>query len=216
MGNQPVLGMPISKAEWNNDIPGFVSGKMYFSGGIGAVNLNYTLVNGLKKSIAPNWKSITVDKRNTWFVKAEYALTPHFGIGANVAFSGLDMNVSMDSVTSLNVPITGALKYRTWSALARINYHIIAENNFDLYVGAGIGFRANNFSVSANDPSTDRWNFPINLGFITRRIPNSIQIPTIGSDFTVGLRYHVLPPIAFYAEFGVAKSFLQGGITIRI
>lgn len=212
----PKLGMPYRTAEWNNDVPGFVKGKIYLSGGIGGLNLNYRIANAMKSSIAPNWKSVEIERRNTWFGKAEYALTPHVGLGVGFSYSGLNINVKMDSVTSMNIPIDGTLKYRTWSALARVNYHIIQENNFDLYIGTGLGFRANNFSVTDNDPIYDRWNFPIDLGIITRKIPHTLSVPTFGADFTVGMRYHILPPIAVYAEFGVAKSFAQGGITIRI
>ncbi len=212
----PRLGMPYKSGDWDNDVPGFTQGKFYFSAGIGTVNLNYVLASKLKNSIAPNWKHVTIDKRNTWYGKAEYAITPHLGLGLDLAYSGLDVNVSMDSVTSLNIPISGKLSYRTWSALARVNYHILEENNFDFYLGLGIGYRANNLSVTSNDTKTDRWNFPVDLGFITKRIPHTLRVPTIGGDLTLGMRYHILPPVAIYAELGLAKTFLQVGVTVRI
>lgn len=207
--------VPQGRASWDNDVPGFTKGKVYVSMGYGLINGNFIVANAIKKSVAKNWDNVGLQRRPTWMAKAEYALTPHWGLGAHFAIGGLGVNASIDSFISPGVRISGDLRYTTWSLLTRVNYHIFAENNFDLYVGAGIGFRANNLRVTSNDNLTDRWDFPVDLGFVEKRIPNTLSVPIIGADFTVGMRYHILPPVAVYAEFGVAKSIIQTGATIR-
>lgn len=207
--------LPQGRASWDNDIPGFTQGKVYISMGYGLINGNFIVANAIKNSVAKNWDNVTLQKRPTWMAKAEYALTPHWGLGAHFAIGGLGADASLDSFLSTGVKVSGNLRYTTWSLLARVNYHIFAENNFDLYIGTGIGFRANNLRVTSNDNLTDRWDFPVDLGFIEKRIPSTLSIPTVGADFTLGMRYHVLPPLAVYAEFGVAKSIVQAGATLR-
>lgn len=211
----PDLKLPMGKKDWNNDVPGFVKGKIYVAGGYGALNVNALLISTLRNSIAPHWDHVSAGMRPTWFLKGEYAITAHSGVGLYFAHSGLDVNVKLDSVTSMNIPISGKLSYRTWSALARYNYHFIAESNVDLYIGLGIGFRNSTLSVTDNDLNNNRWNFPVKLGAINRIIPHSLSIPTVGGDLTLGFRYHFLPPLAVYCELGLAKSFAQGGFVVR-
>lgn len=200
--------------EFGDEGTGFTQGRLYLSGGYGLINGNFIAANALKKSVGKNWENISLNKRPTWMVRAEYALTPHWGLGLNFATGGLGVHASLDSFISPDVRISGDLKYSTWSLLTRVNYHILADNKFDLYVGLGIGYRGNKVTVTSNDNITDRWNFPVDLGFIEKRIPNTLRIPFVGADFTVGFRYHVLPALAVYAEAGVAKSVLQTGITL--
>lgn len=204
----------IAHGETESDY-GIQPGHFNLSAGFGTLNLNAALVSGLKNSIAPKWDHLTVNKKSTVFVKGEYMLGAHSGVGFNYAWSGLDVAVNLDSMSSLNIPIQGKLKYRTMSVLARYNYHFFEASRFDLYLGAGIGFRNSRISVEDNDPGTDWWNFPVKLGTVTKYIPHSLNFPTIGADMTLGMKYYVLPPIALYMEFGMAKAFLQGGVSVR-
>lgn len=204
-----------SRTGWGDDAPGFSQGRVYISMGYGLINGSFIAANAIKRSVAKNWDNLSLSKRPIWMAKAEYALTPHWGLGAHFAIGGIGVNATLDSFISPGVRISGELSYSTWSLLTRVNYHIFTESNFDLYVGAGIGFRANNLRVSSNDNLTDRWNFPVDLGFVEKRIPKTLSVPTIGADFTMGMRYHILPPLAVYAEIGVAKSIFQAGATFR-
>lgn len=207
---------PTRMQEKDPDALGFAQGRFYVSAGIGVLNLNAALIRGLKNSIAPNWKGMTIDKMPTLFGKAEYAIARHHGVGLNFAYSGLDVNVSMDSLTRFNVPVRGTLSYRSWSLLGRYNFHFIAEKDLDVYLGLGVGFRNSKLTVTDNDPDKNRWNFPIDLGFASKYIPNSLSIPTVGADLTLGFRYNFLPFMGVYGEMGLAKSLLQGGLVFRI
>ncbi|MCC7297981.1 MAG: hypothetical protein IT244_06560 [Bacteroidia bacterium] len=207
------------KAEWDNDLYGFVPGKLYLNAGIGMVNLNSAAANKLKNTVAPNWKNIGVDGKSIWFAKAEYAVSAHSGVGLSFAHSGFDINASLDSLTKYNVPVSGTLSYRSWSLLGRYNFHFVAENRIDVYGGIGLGFRANNFKLIDNDPDKSWWNFPIDLAVVKKVIPANLpalSVPTFGAEMTIGVRYHVLPPLAVYAEFGTAKSIAQIGMTVRL
>lgn len=206
---------PVSAYE-TGDGSGFAQGKFYLSGGLGAFNFNSIVANKIKTSIAPRWKSVSVDGLPIWFAKAEYAVSRHSGVGLSFAHGGFSVTGRLpDSITKYNIPVEGELHYRTWSLTGRYNFHFIPESNFDLYAGIGLGFRNNKFEVKDNDPDKNWWNFPVDLSFVNKVIPNSLSIPTVGADFTLGMRYHIVPPLAVYAELGVAKSVAQGGIVLR-
>lgn len=194
---------------------GIEKGKFYITAGYGVVNLSAPLINGIKNSIDQQWASLVVKGYPIWMGKAEYSITPHSGIALNFAYTGVDINARLDSLNQFNAPIEGKLTYRTYSFLARYNYHLLVSNNWDVYAGIGVGFRANNFRVEDNDPNKDRWDFPIDLSFVTKRIPNKLSLPTVGGDFTFGVKYFILPGVAIYAETGIAKSILQTGLTVR-
>jgi len=83
-----------------------------------------------------------------------------------------------------------------------------------LYIGLGVGVRMNTVRVNSNDPLSDRWNFPVNLGFVEKRIPNSLSLPSLGADLTFGLAYSINPAISVYTEMGMAKSALQAGLRV--
>lgn len=106
------------------------------------------------------------------------------------------------------------LTYRSWSALARINYHVLNDDVWDLYMGLGIGLRMNTVRVTSNDPITDRWNFPVNLGIVEKHISNSLSFPSVGADLTLGLAYKLPKTMAVYTEMGMAKSALQAGLRV--
>lgn len=209
------LGGPkISAAKKDEGITGFSAQKLYISAGYGVINGNFIVASALKESVGKGWNEVSVVKRPTWFIRSEYALTPHWGLGINFAHGGVGFDVRLDSLTSQNVQVTGNLTYTTWSALTRVNYHIFTSNAVDVFLGAGIGYRANRVKVTSNDPVKDRWNFPVDLGFVSKVIPNTIGVPTVGADFTAGVRYFPHPSIALYTEFGLAKSIIQGGVTL--
>ena len=192
----------------------FTKGKTYISGGYGIINANFILARTLEKSLLKGWDDVNFSKVPNIYIKGEYAVSNHVGVGVNVATGGLIAHVAIDSVNNQNVRIAGDLTYRSWSALARINYHALNSGKWDLYLGLGVGIRMNTVKVTSNDPITDRWNFPVNLGIIERRIPNTISFPSIGADLTMGLAYHLSPSVALYSEVGMAKSAMQAGFRV--
>ena len=192
----------------------FTKGNTYISGGYGLINANFILARTLEKSLLNGWDEVNFSKVPNLYAKGEYAISNHMGVGLNVATGGLIANVAIDSLNNQNVRIAGDLIYRSWSALARFNYHVLNDERWDLYVGLGIGLRMNSVKVTSNDPLTDRWNFPVNLGIIEKQIPNSISFPSVGGDVTLGLAYDLSSHVALYTEMGMAKSALQAGLRV--
>ena len=72
----------------------------------------------------------------------------------------------------------------------------------DPYWGIGAGYKTGKWTFDSNDPDFGKTAFktPIPFGFET----------------TVGLRYYFTDMIGFYAELGIAKSVIQGGIAIKL
>ncbi|MEK0421273.1 MAG: hypothetical protein RLZZ161_1124 [Bacteroidota bacterium] len=192
----------------------FTKGNSYISCGYGLINANFMLARTLEKSLLNGWDEVNFSKVSNLYFKEEYAFTNHVGVGVNVSTGGLIAHVAIDSLNNQNVRIAGDLTYRSWSALARINYHFLNDEQWDLYAGLGLGLRMNTVKVTSNDPLTDRWNFPVNLGVFEKRIPNSLSIPTLGADMTVGIAYSLHPSLAIYTEMGMAKSALQAGLRL--
>lgn len=212
LGAGKLSGQEFARAEV--DYSAFTKGKTFVSGGYGLINVNFILARTLEKSLLSGWDEVNFSKVPNIYVKGEYALSNHVGVGLNIATGGLIAHVFLDSLNNQNVRIAGDLTYKSWSALARINYHALNHNQWDLYIGLGVGVRMNTVKVNSNDPLSDRWNFPVNLGFVEKRIPNSLSLPSLGADMTMGLAYSINPTISVYTEMGIAKSALQAGLRV--
>lgn len=214
LGAGQLSGQEFDRAEV--DYSAFTKGKTYFSGGYGLINANFILARTLEKSLLKGWDEVNFSKVPNIYVKGEYALSKHVGVGLNIATGGLNAHVFLDSLNNQNVRIAGDLTYKSWSALARINFHVLNDEQWDIYLGLGVGLRMNTVRVSSNDPLTDHWDFPVNLGVVEKRIPNSLSFPSLGADMTLGLSYSINPAISLYTEMGMAKSALQVGMRVGL
>ena len=206
---------PLRANDWNNDIYGHVKGKHYVSGGWGMLNLSAPLSNGIIHAISPSWNQITVSNRPIWFAKIERATGKHSGIGFSYAHGGFDLFARFDSIGDTRYSVNSKLSYRTSSYLFRYNYHFMPEKRFDIYVGAAVGYRTNNFKIVNNQPELKKLEIPVKMAGFNKYIPTSYAFGTWGGDMTVGFRYSILPPIAVYFESGLAKSIMQTGVVIR-
>ncbi|MBM3399994.1 MAG: hypothetical protein FJY15_05455 [Bacteroidetes bacterium] len=192
----------------------FAKGKTYISGSYGLINADFILARTLEEALKSAWDEGSFSKVPNLYAKGEYALSNHLGLGLNIATGGVIAHVAIDSLNSQNMQIAEDLTHRSWSALARINYHVLNDDVWDLYMGMGIGLRMNTVRVTSNDPITDRWNFPVNLGIVEKHISNSFSFPSVGADLTLGLAYNVSKIMAVYTEMGMAKSAIQAGLRV--
>jgi outer membrane protein W len=88
---------------------------------------------------------------------------------------------------------------KTFSFLARANYHLVKFKKLDPYAGLGIGYYHFLYSNELNN--NDRSKVPGNLGYSAQ----------------VGARYYFLPSVAAYMELGyIAGSVGQIGASIRL
>ena len=143
-----------------------------------------------------------------YYAKYEKGISKRFSFGINTSLmrnqwtyvpDGAKLPGGVDELLGEN-----KVQIQRWaySAIGRLNVHFGKHPKFDPYAGAGLGFRSANWTVDANGQEFDG----------VRHIPNM----PIGFEFGVGARYYILPGMGVYAEFGGAKSLLQGGIIMNL
>ena len=178
---------------------GFRPGQFSLSAGMGAGNfLNFIVKKGV------GYVKLESDIKPILFVKAEYAVHKNIGVGLNFAKNGFDVGYQLpDTFQSISgkLPVEVSVNYRSWSIMPRVNFHMTPEKAIDVYAGIGLGYRHNAVKFDDNDPNRN-WDIP--LGFV----------PSVGADFTVGARGYIVPNFGFYAEMGLAKAIVQGGVVL--
>ena len=177
----------------------FQQDKHNFSIGYGAGNFMQAFMEEVVSfDNSTNLKSI-----GPLFVKYEYAIDPHVGIGVNYAY----MKNTITGLTDNNVK--AELSRSTYSILARVNFHMGRSEVVDPYIGIGFGLRQVkwNYSDEDNDPNNDDNNWDQDV--LTNIFP-------LGMDLTIGMRVHPVPEVGFYLEIGAAKGIVQGGVSVNI
>ncbi|MFM2225179.1 MAG: hypothetical protein RJA07_1381 [Bacteroidota bacterium] len=139
------------------------------------------------------------------YLKYEKAVKKRWGIGFNSAydFSTVDFYHIINTPSGQAVTNYDHVKYKSFSLLVRMNYHLLSNKRFDPYIGAGLGYRWRTWSFTSTDVNEKL------------RLPRKIYLP-LGFDLTMGFRYFVVQKIAIECEVGIAKSPFQFGITYRI
>jgi len=69
-----------------------------------------------------------------------------------------------------------------------------------------MGIRGNSISVKSNNSLSKTI---IDLGF------NLASMPSVGGDFTFGLRGDIYKSLMLFGEVGAAKAIIQGGLAYR-
>lgn len=179
----------------------FQQNKAYFSGGYGIGTITGIIFNFLSDN--SDLKTTSV---GPIYVKGEYAITDHFGIGLNVAYmsnSATWLQYNTDSLGN-QYAFRPKISRKTYSVLLRANYHFGSNEHFDPYIGLGLGYRTASWNVKTNDPY---------LKYSSPNIPTNL-IP-LGAEFTIGFRYLFNENIGVYCEAGAAKSVLQFGLVTK-
>ena len=180
-----------------------------FSAGLGTVNTMYWLLD-----FGQQYAEFTLDKRRNAFFKVEKMLTHHSGLAINYAQAGVDVNATLktDSFFSAElqkfVPTEVTIKYRTQSLNLRYNLHFAPSENFDPYIGISMGFRFNSIDGSVNNPVKGFSDFDLTIPFIGFTTP--------GGDLTLGCAGKIAGGLGYYAEVGIAKALIQGGLNITV
>jgi opacity protein-like surface antigen len=183
----------------NSQAQGFEQGKTFVSAGVGAPYLIGSLFKAFESE--DGYKTTIV---YPIYLKGEIALSENIGFGINLAYAGVDVNYShtnYSSSSALTSTYKDNVNFKTFSVLARVNYHFIKENKLDPYIGVGLGYRWAHWQYSSTDPSYDFGS-------------SKLYFP-MGMDMTVGCRYMFSDMIGAYAEMGIAKSPFQFGATFR-
>jgi opacity protein-like surface antigen len=172
--------------------------------GYGAGNLSQEFLRDLV-SIS-NEPSIQFSATGPLFVKLEHGFEDKVSLGVNFAYMKNTISYEDQGFTDTSSYVFNAdLSCTTLSILARVNYHIGNNPIIDPYVGIGVGYRNVRWTYTDDDPAgrTDIGDFATEL---LGNFP-------FGMDLTFGARIMPLPQIGLFAEVGVAKGIIQGGVT---
>ncbi len=164
-----------------------------FSAGYGFPNFGKSILK------LGNNSNFTATGFGPWHLKGEIGLSDKVGLGLslnnnrfggkwNGDSSGVDNYYNYDvSVNSIAVNV-------------RMNFHFATTDKLDPYFGLGFGYRSNTWKAKTNDNDYSTPGTLIPLGF----------------EITVGMRYYVSKNIGIYVEAGPAKSFIQGGLAVKL
>lgn len=120
---------------------------------------------------------------------------------------GVGLNISRFSAEWNDSGYNARFKSVAYSLLFRANkYHHITEK-LQLYSGLGVGYRGRVTSFSTDKPG----------GYKSEEVASLTESDMpVGFELTLGLRYALHPKVAIYTEAGLAKSMIQGGVSIRL
>lgn len=172
-------------------------GKIAISIGYGFPNLGKTFFK-----IYENEANYKATGAGPIHFRGEYGLTDKIGFGLSVNYisygaewTGEDYDINNNLVT-----YKYDFSYSSISIMPRMNLHFGTSEKVDPYWGIAAGYNIKNYSFTSTDPD-----------FIETNTPGLFPI---GFETTIGLRYYFTPNIGAYAEFGLAKSIIQGGLAI--
>lgn len=199
--------LPVSEFKSKDKIPPIWDYRV--SAGLGTVNTMYWLLD-----FGQQYGEFSLDKKRNAFLKVEKMLTYRSGVAINYAQAGVDVLASLktDSFFSTElqkfVPTEVTIKYRTQSINLRYNLHFAPSPKFDPYLGVSVGFRFNSIDGSVNNPVKGFSDFDLSIPFLGFTTP--------GGDLTLGFAGEIAGGIGYYAELGIAKALIQGGISITL
>lgn len=168
----------------------FKQGKFVMTAGYGFPNLWKAVLVAVVNDSALNVKVIGTGPIH---FRAEYAVSDGVGFGVSV-------NYVSAGVSYTELPYEYKFTRSSLSILARLNFHFGTSENLDPYFGIGAGYKQATFKFSSNDPNYTGESFP---GF-----------SPFGFETTIGVRYYFTPGFGIYTELGIAKSVIQGGLSV--
>jgi len=185
----------------NSNAQAFEEESMYISLGYGGPNLSASFFKTFEDRA-----DYTVNGLGPIHAKFEYAVSDKIGIGMSFNYVRTNVKWNYETIDVNNDPVVyeEGYKFSALAANARINWHFVDNDNLDVYYGLGFGYNYSNNEYYTNDPDgVEGGTFSIS------------GIP-IGFETTFGVRYLFNENIGIYAEFGWAKSVVQGGLVFKI
>lgn len=168
---------------------------------------NYVGLHYLKESKKND--SLTFNSIGSFHGKYEYQLNKNTSIGASFAYKSSEINsgnpYSSDSTYGMSS------YFDTWSINLRVNKFFAIREKSTFYYGFGLGYRNQLTSTYYRDSSTNFKGKNKENSFNTGLQKIIYQSP-IEFEATIGFRHKFTKNIGIYAEIGLAKGFVQGGI----
>ena len=184
--------------------------------GFGRGNLIYAVLKSLESAIPtdPNAEliNVNVSKSPISFFKVEYRLKPRHSLGLNIAHNTFSINGDVKDSFFYNdmgsiVQTSVGVKYSSTSCNIRYNYFFNPDDKLQCYIGVSMGIRGNNISVNSNNPF-----FRKNINGLGLTLAS---VPSVGGDFTFGIRGDIYKSLMLFGEVGAAKAIIQGGLAYR-
>lgn len=174
----------------------FQKGNLYFSVGAGVPNQNSLILKPIL-----NEQDFSYQGRGPFHFKAEYALLKNLGIGISVNRVAFDARFKVNN-PQLSQYFDYRLRYASSSFLLRLNGQVPLGRTTSIYGGAGIGFKSGRPRLESEDPMMKDFSFPF-------------MFP-VGLELTAGFRWMPTPYLGLYVETGMAKSFIQTGLSFSV
>jgi opacity protein-like surface antigen len=176
----------------------FSEGGHTISAGYGFV----TFMGALKSSVEDNDENNNIKFKNfgPLYFKYEYGVAEHIGLGINFAYATNEISYNYDDIddNGNDVVYKEVDTRKTYSILARVNFHFGDAEKFDPYLGVGLGYRDAKWTFESNDPDGFNADYKTLVKF--------------GFETTVGVRYFFSDNFGLYGEVGGAKSIVQLGL----
>ncbi len=171
-----------------------------FPEGSQAISLGHgfiTFLGGLNSNF-DQFTDVKYRGMGPYYLKYEYAVTDNIAMGLNVAYATNEWSYDYESDGSTYTETTTR---KTYSVLARFNYHFGRGPKFDPYLGLGMGYRNAEWTVKDSGSGTSGVELKSLMPF--------------GFELTMGARYFFVPNLGIYAEVGGAKSVAQAGLAVK-
>lgn len=174
---------------------------------------NYVGLHYLKESRKD--KALDFHSNGIFFVKYEYAINQTTGVGVNFSFASVETSKQKYNAFNQNFYNDRFDFYDTWSINLRFNKHFKISKKSNFYFGAGIGYR-NHSDASIYYPDTANVsNYEIQNSYYDDKVSSFIKNSPINVEATIGIRCKLTKRIGFYTEIGLAKGFIQSGLTFN-
>lgn len=211
-----ILLLSLTLVHHKTNAQAFEKEKNYISASYGLgtfFGAGYGAIKTLIKKTGTNVSGLGLTTLGPIGVKYEYGVTEHIGIGLGVNYQSNDIDyVNTYTASNASGPYTVTQYYdinrTSVSVLARMNLHFGDHKKLDPYWGFGIGYRYVNWDPDYSFTTTDP-----NVKNIEPSIPDFPGMIPFGFETTFGVRYLFTPHVGAFAEAGIAKSFLQFGLT---
>ena len=148
--------------------------------------------------------------------RAEYGVSEKIGIGLSLNYGtyGATWQDNFSNSDGLGNTTTGIYSFdkhiTSFTALLRFNYHVYTTNKLDPYFSFGGGYKKISKTYVSDGPDY------VNQYYEEYSYADDgASLLPIAFEAVAGMRYYFTPQIAIYSELGIAKTFLQGGVSMK-
>lgn len=200
-----LIAIAISLTSLKTNAQAFQEGNNIISVGYGIATTGRTLLNSYK-SADPS-ANIKVLGHNPIYGKFEHAISDKWGLGINFFATsiGISQTYTYETIDGNGNSTTNTYKdeitYKVNAVSVRFNRHWEVTDDFDVYFGFGGGPKWGKFESKSTNPDyiSTEFNAPIPFAM----------------ELTMGARYYFTQNIGLYTEIGMARSFMQAGLSIK-